>query len=170
MSKFYTGGLRADGRFDRTIGGTGRGAAAEDETPKKTPVAIARTARPAFKSPLMQRPMTTSIPSSRLRGDPLSSPAPTSSPVAGPSTSRVTAPKPIPAASFYSTPAPKPKPIPAASFYAPPVKKTSPKKKLHVGSATSGKDIEAWGGALHDPNAPGAVVMERPPIREAEQK
>lgn len=55
-------------------------------------------------------------------------------------------------------------------FYGASATKKSPRKKLHVGSASSGKDIEAWGGALYDPNAPGAVVMERPPVSEAEQR
>lgn len=156
-------------RFDKSVSGEGGGAPADDETPRKTPVTIARTPRLAFRSPLMQRPVTIPIQSSRLRGDPQSSPASTSSPAPGPSTSRAPAPKAVASTSFYSNSA-APKAVASTSFYSKPAAKTSPRKKLHVGSVTPGKDIEAWGGALHDPNAPGAVVMERPPIEEAERK
>jgi DNA repair and recombination protein RAD54B len=47
----------------------------------------------------------------------------------------------------------------AASFYAKPPK--APTKKIVIGEKNS-KEREAWGGALHDPNAEGAVVMPRP--------
>lgn len=162
-------GWPTDHRFDKTIGGTGRSGPAEDETPKKTPVTIARAPRPAFKSPLLERPYSVPIQSSRLRGNSQSSEPPTSSPAVGPSTPHSATPKAVDRGSSHSKPAAAPKPV-APSSRPRATAKTSPKKKLHVGSATSGKDIEAWGGALHDPNAPGAVVMERPPAEEAEQR
>lgn len=52
----------------------------------------------------------------------------------------------------------------AASFYAKP---KAPTKKIVIGEKNS-KEREAWGGALHDPSAEGAVVMPRP--REEEIK
>lgn len=104
----------------------------------------------------MTRPAAAAIPSSRLRGDAVQPPAPASSPGAGPSTTRA--------------PAPAPRAVASTSFYSKPAAKVSPKKKLHIGSVALGKDVEAWGGALHDPNAFGAVVMERPPEEEARQR
>jgi DNA repair and recombination protein RAD54B len=35
-------------------------------------------------------------------------------------------------------------------------------EKIFIGEKSS-KDRKAWGGALHDPKAEGAVVMKRPP-------
>ena len=57
-------------------------------------------------------------------------------------------------------------PIDAASFYAKP--KPAP-KKIVIGEKSS-KEREAWGGALHDPNAEGAVVMPRPSELDAKRK
>lgn len=59
-----------------------------------------------------------------------------------------------------------PKPIPAESFYSKP---TKPGKKILIGEKNSAERA-AWGGALHDPNAPGALVMPRPPPDEAKRR
>lgn len=59
-----------------------------------------------------------------------------------------------------------PTPIPAESFYSKPSK---PDKKIVIGEKNSA-EREAWGGALHDPNAVGALVMPRPPPGEAKRR
>lgn len=58
--------------------------------------------------------------------------------------------------------APTIKPISATSFYAPKAKAPAPAGEKIVLGEKSSKDRLAWGGALHDPHAEGAVVMTRP--------
>lgn len=50
------------------------------------------------------------------------------------------------------------------AFYGPSVG-----RKIVIGEKNS-KDREAWGGALHDPKAPDALVMKRPPEKEAQRR
>ncbi|WVR05791.1 hypothetical protein IAU60_002816 [Kwoniella sp. DSM 27419] len=88
--------------------------------------------------------------------------APVETPVAGPSR--------IPLSHRTTTPPPllfKPKPIPAAQFYGAPTKTTA--NRIIIGEKNS-KERQQWGGALHDPAAAGAVVMERPPDKWAKSQ
>lgn len=58
------------------------------------------------------------------------------------------------------------KAISADSFYAP----SKPKgDKIVLGEKSSKKRME-WSGALHDPNAEGAVVMQRPSEKETKRR
>ena len=45
------------------------------------------------------------------------------------------------------------------SFYKPQPKKA---EKIVIGEKSNKQRVNEWGGALHDPNAEGAVVMKRP--------
>jgi DNA repair and recombination protein RAD54B len=74
---------------------------------------------------------------------------------AGPST---------PSAAF-ATAADNAPPQSAKSFYGQPAK---PAKKIFIGDKNN-KEREAWGGALHDPKAPGALVLPRPSESEAKR-
>lgn len=58
-------------------------------------------------------------------------------------------------------------PVPAQSFYAAPPKKIASKVVIGGGSA---KDRDQWGGAVFDPKAEGALVMQRPPEAEAKKR
>ena len=62
------------------------------------------------------------------------------------------------------------KPIAASSFYAPKGKTPAPAGEKIVIGEKSNKDRLAWGGALHDPGAVGAVVMTRPSDAAARKK
>jgi hypothetical protein len=52
------------------------------------------------------------------------------------------------------------------SFYGKPKKEG---RKIVIGEKDS-KLREAWGGALHDPKGPNALVMPRPPRNAAKDK
>lgn len=54
----------------------------------------------------------------------------------------------------------------ATSFYAPP---TTAGRKIILGEKNSAQR-EKWGGALHNPDVVGAVVMDRPSEAEAEKR
>ena len=77
-------------------------------------------------------------------------------PTAGPS--RVQSPFAIPSSIG--------KAVRADSFYGPP----KPKGDKIVIEGKSKKKRMEWGGALHDPRAEGAVVMQRPPDKEAQRR
>lgn len=62
-----------------------------------------------------------------------------------------------------------PTPTPAAAVAAGSFYGAAPAKKIVIGERSS-KQREMWGGALHDPNAEGAVVMERPPTAEGTKR
>ncbi|EIW72633.1 hypothetical protein TREMEDRAFT_36825 [Tremella mesenterica DSM 1558] len=114
-----------------------------------TPSSIIRnpaTMTSHFKAPLqfkVPRPKTEYLPARTNSG--IDSPLA----VAGPSRSHTAVP---------STTVPVGKTVSAASFYA-----SKPKVEKIVIGEKSNKERLAWGGALHDPGAPGAVVMPRPP-------
>lgn len=60
------------------------------------------------------------------------------------------------------------KPVASTSFYAaPPPKKIA--SKIVIGEK-SAKDREAWGGAVFNPEAKDAVVMQRPSKEEAKKR
>lgn len=58
------------------------------------------------------------------------------------------------------------KAISATNFYGAPKPKVD---KIVIGEKSRKRRME-WGGALHDPNAKGAVVMQRPSANEAKQR
>lgn len=57
------------------------------------------------------------------------------------------------------------KAVSQSSFYAQP---KQPLQRVFIGEKSS-KARDAWGGARHDPNAEGAVVMPRPTDAQAKQ-
>ncbi|GMK55553.1 hypothetical protein CspeluHIS016_0206090 [Cutaneotrichosporon spelunceum] len=74
-------------------------------------------------------------------------------------------PSSVPPLSHFAAAADRPTPQSAQSFYGQPAK---PARKIFIGDRNS-KEREAWGGALHDPKAPGALVLPRPPESEAKR-
>lgn len=111
-----------------------------------TPVAPAGSLaqRQRFKPPVMVGRTVIATPLSHISAP--ARPATPVTPVAGPSNPY----KAIPSSTFYGTPKP------AA-------------KKIVIGEKSS-KEREAWGGALHDPHAAGALVMQRPTDNEAKRR
>lgn len=96
-------------------------------------------------------------------GKPLLTPARVPSPASASTTTLVSDPNADAEASSSSTGVAA---VGAASFYAKP---KPPAKKIVVGEK-SRREREAWGGALHDPFAPDAVVLPRPSETEAKRR
>ncbi|BEJ00714.1 hypothetical protein CcaverHIS631_0505710 [Cutaneotrichosporon cavernicola] len=98
------------------------------------------------------------------RANPLNRPFTPVTPTAGPSRAARTPSSATPSSHFAAAADTAP-PQSAQSFYGQPA---NPAKKIFIGDRNN-KQREAWGGALHDPRAPGALVLPRPPESEAKR-
>ncbi|KLT45271.1 hypothetical protein CC85DRAFT_325788 [Cutaneotrichosporon oleaginosum] len=127
------------------------------------------SSRPGGTPKLFKPPVATGRSTSTLisRATPLNSPlhrpfVPVT-PSAGPSR-RAATPTAV-SASTGAVVVEQPPPQPARSFYGQPAK---PARKIFIGDKLD-RERKAWGGALHDPKAPGALVLSRPPESEAKR-